>query len=236
MVQPFKSPARRFAGSQNPTQFFGVTNAPKDTKWSVDDPNAPGFIDRALQSIGRTTGAEYQDPGEASMQSAAWNASNNYGSNLAAGQQVVNQRRAQMDQDYWSGRRSGGVVGGVDLGADYGKGYGNDGTPWGDYFQSLVGKEALTQQAGMRPNIDVFGIGRLKAQDVPTGMTYATYAGEVAPGLRGAANRLFDAGTANSLAGEQGIDPSRGGWWTPDEFNRIGQAGIAGLRRAFGGR
>lgn len=123
---------------------------------------------------------------------------NSLGSNMARGEDVRNQRRQEI-MDNWARRQGGGP----DLGMLYGTGMSMDFTPWGDFYTALVGAEANGKR------INTKSIGRTKSQDVPTGRVYDTQGGELAPGLR-----------------------DKGGWYTPEEFSRIGQAGLEGLRRA----
>lgn len=85
-----------------------------------------------------------------------------------------------------------------------------DMTGWGDYFDMLQGK-----------NVDLGGFGRTVDYDVPTGRSYSREAGEVAPGMRGAINRVGNDQYAYGVtqAAGPGFRPTRGGWYTPEEMS-----------------
>lgn len=98
---------------------------------------------------------------------------------------------------------------------------------FGGYFGILQGKENAAAQAGKRFKFDLSSWGNDKALDVPTGRTYFTNAGEVAPGLRGRPNA--------ALAGMQNASTTQNGYYTPDEIAQAGgeEALTESRRRAF---
>lgn len=137
-----------------------------------------------LSGLRGPDGAPLEDPGQARASMTALRASNDLGQNLAAGQKVINQRRAQMMDAYNRGDRQTMTPWGYDdTLRQVGRSYAADATPWGDFFAALVGKEALTQQGGARFRADVGGIGRFKGYDPVVGRTIDLEGGErPAPG------------------------------------------------------
>lgn len=122
--------------------------------------------------------------GRASMDAllAHGNDPNSLKDNMATGADVIKQRRAQMRNDYWTKPRA---VGGPDFGESYGMGYQNDGTPWGDFFQALAGKEANTGIASggkQQMRVGWGGFGRSKAYDPAISQMYDLESGEQPPG------------------------------------------------------
>jgi hypothetical protein len=125
--------------------------------------------------------------------------------NMVLSQQAGDRRRAMMAKErenpeaFWSpafGHKFG-LYGGIGDAANEA------------FFESLRGK-----------NVDLGGFGRTVDYDVPTGKSYSRDAGEVAPGMRGAVNRVGNDQFAYDVTEASGPDfkPSRGGWYTPDEL------------------
>ena len=86
---------------------------------------------------------------------------------------------------------------------------------WGDFFDSLQGKD-----------VDWGGFGFDAALDVPSGKIYR--GGEVAPGLRPSLNDMgseygWDKGYRTALAEQQGLSPGKRGWYTPGEYGGLGK-------------
>lgn len=80
---------------------------------------------------------------------------------------------------------------------------------WDGFFGSLQQAAEAAASQGKKFGVDWGGFGVLKALDVPSGKTYNTELGEVAPGQR-RANPV--------MARAQGLDPNKAGWYTPDEW------------------
>lgn len=99
---------------------------------------------------------------------------------------------------------------------------------WDGYFGLLQGKENAAQQQGRGFRFDVDSWGNDKALDVPTGRTYFSGAGEVAPGLRGRPGNP-------AIAALQGAVPSKNGYYTQDEVEQASghDALNESRRRAF---
>ena len=111
---------------------------------------------------------------------------------------TTDRRRNQLREE--NAARPASLYGPLSLSGDQTGGFG--GRDWDAAFGALNNTGA---------NIDVGSWGQEKALDVPTGRTYNVSAGQVAPGMRGRPSA--------ALAALQGLSPSRGGYYTPDEWN-----------------
>lgn len=149
----------RFGGRPSMLALGGVGNAGELLGHPNEDPQ-----DKWLRE-------KMEDPGAA--------AGNDMATNLAVGNRVVQQRRQQMQDDYW--RKPKLSIGGPDFGPSHGLGYERDGTPWGDFGSIMVGKEALTEAAGKKMKVDWGGFGRTTAEDPALGTRYDLDAGEYPP-------------------------------------------------------
>lgn len=226
-------PGRTFAGSKNPSEWFGNVTPAKDSRWKPRMASEGGGMPSAgympadmWASVKRQAPgdlADVEDPAESAQKQQAFAASNSLRENMATGQGIIKQRRQAMMDKYSKGSDRGGTLGGYDdTLRQVGRSEYADYTPWGDFYAALVGKEANTQKAGMKSNINIGSMGRLKAQDVPTGKVYDTEGGEVAPGLRGAPPEWAQA--------QQGLRGGSKGWYTPDEWSGMGQLSQSRVR------
>lgn len=123
------------------------------------------------------------DPGTSRAQTAAYKASNSYGANRAAGQKVINARRAAMRDEAVRGDRtdlgfSVNPGGYDDTMRQVGRSEAADATPWGDFFAALIGKESNTRAAGANFRADIGQIGTTKQYDPVLAQTMDPSLGE----------------------------------------------------------
>ncbi len=138
------------------------------------------------------------------------------------GERFMRDRAANMSQDWWKRRAGGDRTSGflqpsvMPAGTLAGPG-------WSGYSGIMAGlaNGARAQGYNFRPDVESWG--NEKEMDVPTGRTYSVDAGEVAPGMRGRPNK--------AIAALTGADPSRRGYYTPEEW----AVAKSGFERAFRG-
>lgn len=200
-------PGRTFSGSKNPHQWFGNVN-PMEVPWGEDlknidpskenpvrsarvqkalSPAYPGLFE-GLEEPPAAPGPRFGGAGGlgnamrssmAALENTVGQDPNSLRDNMATGEKVVRARRAKMMDDYWKKPRAS--IGGPDFGPSYGTGASMEGTPWGDFFTALVGKEANTEAAGGKMRVGWGGFGRTKAYDPAIAQMYDLESGEMPP-------------------------------------------------------